>query len=183
MSPAFIRSSLIRFPGRVRAPGRMSILPPAPVRSQREPIISTLPRSSMLCLSRGNNLSNFAFQARVTIVKGSFAGLCFRVNSSGTRFYRFALDANQDYYAFEVANTGLYSLLFTEDRKVDLNQSYLVTVIAVGSHFYFYLDGHYITDVIDPSNTLGSGAIGLTAGSSIGPSTEAVFSNVEVWKL
>ncbi len=145
--------------------------------------INSAAKQPMLCLSRGNNLSNFAFQARVTIVKGSFAGLCFRVNSSGTRFYRFALDANQDYYAFEVANTGLYSLLFTEDRKVDLNQSYLVTVIAVGSHFYFYLDGHYITDVIDPSNTLGSGAIGLTAGSSIGPSTEAVFSNVEVWKL
>jgi hypothetical protein len=119
-------------------------------------------------------------------VKGDFGGICFRADRSGTTYYDFSLNPAHDLYEFDVANSRSYLLLANGNppvTKIVLNQSYLITMIAIGSHFYFYIDTHYIVDIVDTSNTLSSGQIGLTAGGGKSPATEVVFSNVEVWSL
>jgi hypothetical protein len=121
------------------------------------------------CLSGSTNLSNFALQVRMTIVKGDLAGICFRADRSGTNYYDFVLNPPHDLYEFDAAKNRSYLLLADGNppaTKIALNQSYLVTVIAIGSHFYFYIDTHYIIDMVDTSNTLSSGQIGLTAGAA-----------------
>lgn len=138
------------------------------------------------CLSSINSLSNFAFQVQITIVKGAYGGIVFRTGRSGILQYYFVLDDTSSRYQFGVTSTSTYASPLAGGNspviKTVLNHPYLMTVIAVGSRFYLYINKQYITDVIDSSNTLSSGQIGLTAGS-VSLATEAVFSDVEVWKL
>ena len=140
----------------------------------------------MNCLSSSGNFSNFALQVEMTIVKGDLGGICFRTNSSGAEFYHFGLHAADGSYLFSADTNAPYSLLADGTSsfiKPGLNQTYLITVIAVGSHFYFYVNTHFIIPVIDPDNTFSSGKIGLTAGSNTSPATEVIFRNVQMWKL
>ncbi len=141
----------------------------------------------MVCLSGSSNLSNFAFQVQMTIMNkgiGGFGGICFRVGRASTTYYDFQLDTIGT-YEFDVVNTNSYSLArgYSPIIKPVLNKPYLMTVIIVGSRFYFYLNKQYITDMTDSSNTLTSGQIGLMAGSNVSSATEVVFRNAEVWKL
>ncbi|MBV9231730.1 MAG: serine/threonine protein kinase [Chloroflexi bacterium] len=145
-------------------------------------VVSDAGQQGWGCLSRSSNLRNFAFQVQMTIVKGDYGGIFFRVGRSGIPSYTFLLDDTDGSYRFSVVDTSPSLLLAVGNLpviKTVLNRPCLMTVIAVGSRFYLYLNKQYITDVTDSSNTLTSGQIGLMAGSK----TEAVFRNVEVWKL
>ena len=64
-----------------------------------------------------------------------------------------------------------------------LNQSNIVTVVVRGNAFYVYVNKQFIASANDDSYT--SGSIGFMARSDnySNQATEAVFSNVQVWKL
>jgi serine/threonine protein kinase len=73
--------------------------------------VTAVKNQSMSCLSGRSNLSNFAFQVEMTIVKGdhdykdmpSYGGISFRVDSSSAKFYRFILGTD-GFYVFSVVN-------------------------------------------------------------------------------
>jgi hypothetical protein len=73
--------------------------------------VTAVKNQFMNCLSARRNLSNFAFQVEMTIVKGdhdykhmpSYGGISFRVDSSSAKFYRFILGTD-GFYVFSVPN-------------------------------------------------------------------------------
>lgn len=136
------------------------------------------------CFSSANNLSDFAFQVRMTITQGSLGGLVFRVDNT-----------QSNYYFFFVRSDGYYGLLLhssTNQGKIlnygpsstintGLNQQNLLTVIARGSNIYLYINKQYIASTNDP--TFRSGGIGLFASRETNPTGDVAFSNAQVWKL
>jgi hypothetical protein len=136
------------------------------------------------CLAPAVSVSNFAFQAQMTIIKGNAGGLIFRLNfgASSLNSYLFLIDHLGGYrlVAFQNNNTimqlanGVSSAV-----NVGLNQSNLLTVIARGNNFYLYVNKQYITSARD--NTFSSGVVGVFASGA--NATDVVFSNAQVWKL
>ncbi len=130
-----------------------------------------------------NIFDDFAIQVQMTIIDGDYGGLIFRVNSTGT-----------DYYSFNIYQSGQYSLDVYQNNhdvksvsvgtssafKTGLNQSNLVTVIAVGNNFYLYMNGQFVAHGSDSNYSAGS--ISLLAGEDTHP-TEVAFSNLKVWSI
>jgi hypothetical protein len=136
------------------------------------------------CIAPAVGVSNFAFQAQMTIIKGDSGGLIFRLNlgSSSANSYLFLIDRLGSYRLIVLQNNNNARLLANGVNpavKVGLNQDNLLTVIARGSNFYLYANRQYITSVVD--NTFSNGIIGVFAtGAS---ATDVVFSNAQVWRL
>lgn len=139
-----------------------------------------------LCMSTASYYINFAFQARVTIISGDGASLVFRGSQALNEFYRFRID-----------QYGNYGLLLSNDPTSSEapqplragssqfinqgpDQTNVLTVIAIGSDIYLYINSHFI--VYERNTTLSVGEIGLSA-SDFNQSTDAVFSQAEVWRL
>jgi len=136
------------------------------------------------CIAPAIGVSDFAFQAQMTIIKGDAGGLIFRFNLA---------QSSLNSYLFIVDRLGRYSLIAIQNNnnarqlangvnpaiKVGLNQSNLLAVIARGSNLYLYVNKRYITNVGD--NTFNTGIVGVFATGS--NATDVVFSNAQVWRL
>src|SRR6266702_4453388 len=129
-------------------------------------------------------VSNFAFQAQMTIIKGDAGGLVFRLNSdtSSLNSYLFLIDRLGGYSLVALQNTNNARLLVNgvnPSIKVGLNQSNLLTVLALGSNLFVYVNKQYITRVGD--NTFSSGIVGVFATGA--NATDVAFSNAQIWRL
>jgi len=136
------------------------------------------------CLAPAVSVSNFAFQAQMTIIKGNAGGLIFRLNfgASSLNSYLFLIDRLGDYRLVAIQNNNNVKQLangLSSAINMGLNQSNLLTVIARGSNFYLYVNRQNITSVGD--NTFSSGVVGVFASGV--NATDVVFSNAQVWKL
>jgi len=136
------------------------------------------------CLAPAVSVSNFAFQAQMTIIKGNAGGLIFRLNfaASSLNSYLFLIDHLGGYRLVALQNNNTAMQLangVSSAVKVGLNQSNLLTVIARSNKFYLYVNRQYITSAGD--NTFSSGVIGVFASGA--NATDVVFSNAQVWKL
>src|SRR6266567_2123626 len=129
-------------------------------------------------------VSNFAFQAQMTIIKGDAGGLVFRLNSdtSSLNSYLFLIDRLGGYSLVALQNTNNARQLVNGVNpaiKVGLNQSNLLTVLALGSNLFVYVNKQYITRVGD--NTFSSGIVGVFATGA--NATDVAFSNAQIWRL
>ncbi len=136
------------------------------------------------CLAPAVSVSNFAFQAQMTIIKGNAGGLIFRLNfaASSLNSYLFLIDHLGGYRLVALQNNNTVMQLangVSSAVNVGLNQSNLLTVIARGNNFYLYVNKQYITSARD--NTFSSGVVGVFASGA--NATDVVFSNAQVWKL
>ena len=136
------------------------------------------------CLAPAVSVSNFAFQAQMTIIKGNAGGLIFRLNfaASSLNTYLFLIDHLGGYRLVALQNNNNARQLaigVSPAVNVGLNQSNLLTVIARGSNFYLYVNKQYITSAGD--NAFSSGVVGVFASGA--NATDVVFSNAQVWKL
>ncbi len=136
------------------------------------------------CIAPAVGVSNFAFQAQMTIIKGDAGGLIFRLNlgSSSANSYLFLIDRLGGYRLVAIQNNNNVKQLangLSSAINMGLSQSNLLTVIARGSNFYLYVNKQYITSVGD--NTFSTGVIGVFAAGA--NATDAVFSNAQVWRL
>jgi hypothetical protein len=136
------------------------------------------------CLAPAVSGSNFAFQAQMTIIKGNAGGLIFRLNfaASSLNSYLFLIDHLGSYRLVALQNNNTVMQLangVSSAVNVGLNQSNLLTVIALGNNFYLYVNKQYITSARD--NTFSSGVVGVFASGA--NATDVVFSNAQVWKL
>jgi hypothetical protein len=147
--------------------------------------ISTPDRAFYNCFSKVANLSNFVFQVQMTITQGYEGGILFRAGKTLSSYYIFSLSS---YGFYDIGIIGSVSQTkdfnYSPDPviKSGLGQPNLLTVIAIGSTIYLYVNKQYIATVID--STYKSGEIGLQAfGGLIPSSTDVAFSNAQVWKL
>jgi hypothetical protein len=145
---------------------------------------SVSPKITGPCVAPAIDISDFAFQAQMTILKGDAGGLIFRFNLAQSSF---------NSYLFFIDRLGSYSLVAIQNNnnarqlangvnsaiKVGLNQGNLLAVIARGSNLYLYVNKQYITNVGD--NTFNTGVVGVFATGS--NATDVAFSNAQVWRL
>ncbi len=139
-----------------------------------------------LCLAQATNFGDLAYQVQMTIVKGEFGGIVFRVDSSQTKYYSFLIDRSGTYRLItSVDNTGQhdYDLLKGSSAwfRTGLNQVNRIAVVARGSSINLYINQQYITGASD--STYRAGQIGVFGGNSTQAPTDVVFSHVQVWNV
>jgi len=136
-------------------------------------------------MAKATNFSNFAYQVKMTFVKGDLGGILFRADTNNSKFYLFRLD-----------RSGRYDLYFYPDKDVNhvkklagdvtsllntnLNDSNLIAVIARGGTIDLYINAKYVTTVMDTS--FSSGQIGVFADNYQSPS-EISFEQAQVWNV
>ncbi len=124
-------------------------------------------------LSRTINLSDFAFQVEMTILSGEEGGgPVFRAGGQPHPYgYRFFLGR----HCFNL-NYSANNLAYLAAIKAKLNQTYLLTVVAVRDNIFTYLDKQCVASVKD--GTARSGTIGLMAFYA-----HVMFRNAQAWDL
>jgi hypothetical protein len=135
------------------------------------------------CLAQNTYFSNFAFQAKVKIIKGDEGGIIFRGNSASYQFYKFGITPD-GLFILEIirSNSSSKPLIFGPSSaiKTQPGPANLLTVIARGNRIYLYINKQYVDSVRD--NSYSAGVIGVYASDSTHPA-DVAFSNVQVWKL
>ena len=149
-----------------------------------------------ICSTAYLNLSNFVFQAQVTILEGKSGGLIFRneliPHPDGGIYYfsvtidgKFSLSVRHiSYINQQFTSSGLKILLQQSSTaiKTGFNQTNLLTVIARGSSIFLYINKHFVGNVQD--STWLSGTVGLfSQGESINQSLDVAFKNMQIWIL
>jgi hypothetical protein len=146
-------------------------------------VVETQKNISLGCLAQNTNYRNFALQAKVTIIKGDEGGIVFRGSIGSSRLYTFGITPQGEFELVVFRGSGPGKPLLVGPGttiKTQPGQANLLTVVARGSLFYLYINKQYVDSVRD--STFSVGAIGVFAANSK-HSTEAAFSNVQVWKL
>jgi 3-keto-disaccharide hydrolase len=135
-----------------------------------------------ICLSKGSDFSNFAFQVQMTIAKGDVGGIIFRAHSADFKLYSFEISDGAFSLSRSSGPSPLESqTLFSSFSTAILpNQLNVLTVIAQGSNLYLYINGQPVAKVSD--GTYSSGEIGVFAIDNQN-FTDVIFSKAQVWKL
>jgi hypothetical protein len=139
----------------------------------------------MPCLAQATNFGDLAYQVQMTIVKGEFGGIVFRVDSSQAKYYTFYIDRYGTYTLKTSVDTGNRDYVLgtgTSARfRTGLNQANLLSVIARGSNIYLYINQQYITSASD--TTYRAGQIGVFGGNNSQTPADVVFSHAQVWNV
>jgi len=129
-----------------------------------------------VCAANNLKMTNFAFQANMTLLGGDSGGLVFR-------------DINQHLYAFRISADGAYDVTSQTDILASgqsqailtgLGQTNQLTVIAQGQQVSLYINQSFLTTVTDPLTN--SGSIGCLA-VDVSAATTVSFSMVQLWTL
>jgi hypothetical protein len=141
---------------------------------------------NVLCASKTLSVSNFACQVQITLKQGDTTGLLFRQNPTSQKLYVIELTTQGTYLLgtgqsgttnFEVLAEGLSSTIHG-----GYGQPNLLTIIALGSILYLYVNKQFIVSTSDPSSD--SGLIGIASGGTLtNIAVDATFSHFQVWKL
>lgn len=138
---------------------------------------------SFFCTAEGTNFSNFACEVQMKIVQGNAGGLAFRVaNANNAAFYYFRVDQDGSFALTVFQNhSGYFAATGTSTAiHKGLNQTNLLAVVANGTKLTLYVNRVLVKTVINTTYT--HGQIGLVV-NDITTTTEAIFSNMRVWKL
>jgi hypothetical protein len=141
---------------------------------------------NVLCASKTLSVSNFACQVLITLKQGDTTGLLFRANQTSQKSYAIELTSQGTYLLgtgqsgttnFEVLAEGVSSAI-----KGTSGQANLLTIIALGSIFYLYVNKQFIISTSDISSS--SGLIAVASGGTLtNIAVDATFSHFQVWKL
>ena len=126
-------------------------------------------------VANATHFSDFAFQAKMTLITGDGGGIVFRSGVEVAGGYRFFV--GRDYSDL---HCGRQQLFIDKTTKAALNQTYLLTVVAKGSDLFLYINERCMAQVQD--NTASSGKIGLMAVNST-HDTHVQFRDVQVWNF
>lgn len=139
------------------------------------------------CTNHALNVTDFAVEAQVTIVKGNEAMILFRFrpNDQTTgNFYSFAITPDGT-YTVELwkGDTSIKTLAGSTTPAIHsgLNQPNVMAVVARGNTFQLYVNNQLINTLSDTERTYDSGSIGLGVYATTDP-TEANFNYVKVWE-
>jgi len=146
-------------------------------------VVETQKNISLSCYAQNTYFSNFALQAKVTIIKGDEGGIVFRGSIGNSRLYTFGITPQGEFELVVYRGSGPGKPLLVGPGtaiKTQPGQTNLLTVVARGNRFYLYINKQYVDSVRD--STFSAGAIGVFAATGKQPA-EVAFSNVQVWKL
>jgi len=132
-------------------------------------------------------LSDIAFEAKVTIIKGSEAGVVVRFDQVKGIGYLFSIDTNGNYTISTINTTAAdisqrYTVLRHGSNgqiKQGLNQTNLIAIVANKSSISVYVNGSFIDTTQDSS--LANGQIGIYGSGNGG--LDVAASDARVWKL
>jgi serine/threonine protein kinase len=137
------------------------------------------------CIAGATGYSNFAYEVRMTIVKGDGGGILFRANGTEHKFYYFSVGRDGSYglYVYTGGNASHVQAL-KSDRAAAIHTGLgipnLLAVVARGNTIDLYVNHERIYSVTDSSYD--SGQIGVAAASETGI-TDVAFSNAQVWTV
>ena len=139
------------------------------------------------CMNSTQTYHNFAFQVKMTFVRGSLGGIIFRADTQNSKYYLLRIDRSGRYDLFLYVDSNVQHVkkLGGDDTGVlspYLNQANLITLIVQGNTFTLYIDSQYIVTLTDPTATLSSGNIGVTA-EDYNEAAEVSYQQAELWKL
>jgi serine/threonine protein kinase len=139
------------------------------------------------CYSGEQSFSNVVITAQATLLRGDIYGVVFRLNPPSTSFYALELNS-QGEYRFVLAqgtdpSTWLTLIDWTRSPAIlsGYNHTNTFLVLAIGSHFRFYINKQLIVPSFTDSSYT-SGLLGFLAGGDSNGGTEAVFNNVWVFQ-
>lgn len=140
------------------------------------------------CIGESTNFGDFAYQVKMTIIKGDLGGIAFRVDAINRKLYFFTINPDGLYIVAFIGggstSSGNQKILAAANSSAittGLNQQNTLTVIARSSSIFIYINTQYVTTLTDSSSTIG--AIGMLSGSSSGGTSDVVFSDAQVWTL
>jgi serine/threonine protein kinase len=138
------------------------------------------------CIGKTPMFSDFAFQIKMSLIKGDCGGVLFR--SHDPLFYYFYICQNGQYglVRYQDNNDSSKNLILREGSspqiKVGLGQSNIIAVRAQGYYTYLYVNQVQIDSAYDTSYN--KGAIGVLARAfDLYRPTEVAFSDATVWTL
>ncbi len=137
------------------------------------------------CIASASNFADFAYEVKMTIIKGDAGGIIFRADVANSKSYYFRIGQDGS-YALELFTDNVLShaqILKSGSNSIintGTNQSNLIAVVAQGTNINLYVNLHLIYSVSD--STYSQGQIGLIA-EDINSPTEVAFSNARVWTL
>ena len=142
--------------------------------------------NNVLCASTAISVSNFACQVQITLTAGRSIGLIFRANPTSKKSYAIELTPQGAYLlgtgqsgttTFKVLAEGVNSTINEGNGRANL-----LTIIALGSILYLYVNKQFIVSTNDPSSS--SGLIAAASGGTLtNVAVDATFSHFQVWKL
>jgi serine/threonine protein kinase len=134
------------------------------------------------CFANTTNFSNFALQARVTILKGDSGGLVFLADSAHSNYCYFGL-YNTGTYHFLCYINGYYTLGLNSQKTVVGNkspQTNLLTVIVRNQNIFLYVNQQYVGSI--KVTFLTTGEIGGFAEEDT-TTTDVTVNAIQVWQL
>lgn len=147
-------------------------------------VTATTKSGSEDCITSHYNLTDFALEVQMTIVKGDEAAIDLRSadDGGGSTYYFWISEAGT--YGFEIyENSHLYKVLKAGSSpalNTVYNQTNLIAVVAQGNTFRLYVAKQLIATVHDQENSYSRGYIGFGV-FSIDNLTQALFSNLMIW--
>ena len=146
--------------------------------------VSIATNTAQVCTAHNLDVSNFAFEVRMTIIQGDCGGIIFRTDLTQGYFLRICSDG---YYKLFLIVNGKVNNFVTSSRfgsafNTGLNQSNLIAIVANGSTITLYVNRQQIDTITD--STYSTGLIGVGAyDEKVTRATVVAFSNARVWKL
>lgn len=132
------------------------------------------------------NLSNIAYEAKLTVIKGDYSGLSFRINRVQETGYVFAIGVAGDYvidtFDFKASTNNEFAVLHKGTSaaiKRGWNQTNLVAVVANGAHISLYVNGQLVSQIQD--NTYTQGEVGTYGYGQV--SSDIETKDVRIWSL
>ena len=139
------------------------------------------------CMNNTQTYHNFAFQVKMTFVRGSLGGIIFRADTQNSKYYLLRIDRSGRYDLFLYVDSNVQHVKKLGGDSTDavspyLNQANLITLIVRGNTCVLYIDSQYIVTITDPAATFSSGNIGVTA-EDYNEASEVSYQQAELWKL
>lgn len=134
----------------------------------------------MPCFAENSFFTNFAVQVDLNIHSGGDGGgIAFRGDGQYGDGYYFRID-QMGYYLLYKYTTKSATIMSGQTYSYKVDQTNQLTIIVMGTTFYFYLNQQFLDSATD--RTFGEGQVGLMAGNYQDP-TIVDFHNFKVWLL
>jgi hypothetical protein len=137
------------------------------------------------CIAGATTFTNFAYEVRMTILKGDEGGIIFRADGASSKFYYFRVGRDGSYALYSYVDaTGSHARTLasgiTPTVHTGLNQANVLAVVAHDSSLALYINSQPVTSITD--KTYAVGQIGV-ASAYANSATEVMFSNARVWAI
>jgi serine/threonine protein kinase len=138
------------------------------------------------CIGKTLMFSNFAYQIKMTVIKGDCGGIVFRSHDPLLYYFYICQNGRYGLVRYQDNNDPSKNLLLrtgsSSHIKVGLGQANVIAVLARGHSMYLYVNQVQIDWAYDTSYS--DGTIGVLAKAfDLFRPTEVAFNDATVWKL